>query len=127
MSSNLSNNRIPKLKPMHKAQIRTALSKIVHEGPSALDYGVCWDMEYALQFSAYMRYSTWAAAVILEWPEYSGEKQYPVPCTKPAQVPKRFDKRPAQWAYGHLPKWKGAYGSARHRYIAFLLGALVNA
>jgi hypothetical protein len=115
-----------KLKPMHKAKIRAALSKIVHEGPNALDYGVRWELEYALTWPIYERYSDWAAAVILEWPEYSGEKQYPVPCTKPALVPKGYD-HPAHWAYDFLPKWKGAYGSARHRYIAFLLGALVNA
>jgi hypothetical protein len=120
-------NLIPKLKPMHKAQIRVALTKIVHEGPERSGFGVCYEMDSrSIPREARRWFYSWSKVVAQEWPEYSGEEEYPVPCTKPARVPKG-DDCPARWAYGHLPKWKGSYGSARHRYIAFLLGALVNA
>jgi hypothetical protein len=111
---------------MHKAQIRAALCKIVHEGPDVLKFGMCYEMDsQGIPQEARLWFSRWSKVVAQEWPEYSGEEAYPVPCTKPQAVPKGY--APANWAYVHLPKWKGAYGAARHRYIAFLLGALVNA
>jgi hypothetical protein len=123
----MATNLIPKLKPMHKAQIRAALSKIVHEGPDNVLAGVCFEMAHAsIPYRASREFSNWSKAVTVEWPEYSGLRSYPVPCTKPNAVP-AYGTDPAEWAYDNLPKWKGAYGSARHRYIAFLLGALVNA
>jgi hypothetical protein len=60
------------------------------------------------------KYNRWAKVTISQWPEYSGDGIYPVPSAN-GSCP--------VLAYDYAAKWKGEYGNARLRYIAFLSGA----
>jgi hypothetical protein len=105
-----------KLKPMHKAQIRAALETLVMEGPRDYECGVCRHMQDVLPFNLVLRWEQWSRETIQQWPEYSGERQFPVPHP---DYPDAGD--------GYILTtlmWDGSYGQARRRYVAFLLGAL---
>lgn len=62
---------------------------------------------------------SWMKQQFMAWPEFSGDRSYPVPSPYPHITPMQ--------AFGHgdvdfgIPKWKGKYGASRRRLFAFLL------
>lgn len=59
-------------------------------------------------------------AAFLDWPEFSGDINYPV--KGPLHETHSGPARPLPtWAYSNLPKWNGEYGDSRQNLLEFLI------
>lgn len=85
----------------------------IRDGERDPAHGIC----HAVEQHAGLRVANENYALMLGWPEHSGDEAYPVP----APIPGRSNSG-AYWACGN--KWVGEYGAARLRLLDWCINEL---
>ena len=110
--------------PEFNAEIVAALTSILKGEFFDSVFGLCLNVEINLSYEAKQYWDSINKELFESWPEYSGERHYPVPCPKDEWVDK---ERPAEVKFC-MTKYQydesTEYGSSRIALAKFIIKEL---